>query len=157
MVTAKNIVTSVFIFVFISGAVGFYIYSDCKAKKITGNEGSQQIRNCQLGMTPCNVELPGLHGQIYLDRQPKYLQPFGMTVSLQGSDADKVQGVTVSLNMTGMDMSLPVNKLHKTTTGDWRGELMVPVCSSGRSDWVVDVEIVLVNKRYVQRYGMKMW
>jgi hypothetical protein len=55
-----------------------------------------------------------------------------------------------------MDMSLPVNKLHKTTTGDWQGELMVPICSSRRSDWVVEVQIITSNDNYLERFNLVM-
>ena len=66
---------------------------------------------------------------------PAPLQPFALSIA--GSSA---QAVTVTLQMQGMDMGSNRYRLLRQSDGEWRGTLTLPVCVSGRRDWLMTVD-----------------
>ncbi len=72
------------------------------------------------------------------------LKPFRIEVS---SDAG-VEDVTVSLEMQGMDMGRNRYRLLRTEKGNWQAEVTLPICTSGRSDWIAVFEVQILGKPY---------
>lgn len=71
-------------------------------------------------------------------RLPPEIQPltrFPITVRLEGIDA---HAVTVQFEMKSMDMGVNRFTLH-SRDGAWTGEAILPVCTSGRADWIATV------------------
>lgn len=54
-----------------------------------------------------------------------------------GADAE----VVVEFQMRDMDMGLNRYRLERGAAGTWLGRAMVPVCMSGRSDWLATLDI----------------
>ena len=52
--------------------------------------------------------------------------------------------------MKGMDMGWNRYRLNKDAAGYWNAEVTLPVCVSGRSDWVADFDAVAEGRRRVQ-------
>lgn len=52
------------------------------------------------------------------------------------SNVTSLEQVTLQLEMSGMDMQQPRLSLPKVGQGVWQREVMLPVCSTGRSDWL---------------------
>lgn len=50
-----------------------------------------------------------------------------------------LSSVEVVLEMQGMDMGPNRHRARQTRAGHWEGQMMFPVCVSGRSDWRVHV------------------
>ena len=63
---------------------------------------------------------------------PRVLAP--INVSLRDVPV-QVTAVRVEASMTGMAMPPVGVDLRNTGPAEWRGELVLPVCSQGRSDW----------------------
>lgn len=71
----------------------------------------------------------------------KPLSPFPVQVHIAGKRAASVEKVAVSFTMQGMNMGFNRFELRRQTVEAWQGEALLPVCSMGRRDWRVTVEI----------------
>lgn len=49
--------------------------------------------------------------------------------------------IVVEFQMRDMDMGLNRYRLEPAAAGAWRGRAMLPVCTSGRSDWLATLDI----------------
>jgi len=76
---------------------------------------------------------------------PAVLKPFGIDVAMAGA-----QAVHASFAMDGMEMGLNRYRLLQKPDGRWHGDITLPVCVQGRSDWIarVDVETATGLQRY---------
>lgn len=82
---------------------------------------------------------------VVLASQPAVLKPFGVDVAMAGAHA-----INVSFAMDGMEMGLNRYRLLQKPDGRWHGDITLPVCAQGRSDWVarVDVDTAAGLQRY---------
>lgn len=71
----------------------------------------------------------------------KPLTPFPVLVSLAGKAATRVNKVTIYFTMMNMDMGINSFDLNRQVDGAWQGQALLPVCSMGRRDWRVTVEV----------------
>lgn len=69
------------------------------------------------------------------DQAPTPLKPFELTVV-----APNAREVHVELRMQGMEMGLNRYRLIRQAGGEWRATLTLPVCVSGRRDWLLVIE-----------------
>jgi hypothetical protein len=80
------------------------------------------------------------------------LQAFPVTVHLAGMEADIV---TVDFSMPSMNMGWNRYRLLRQSGGVWSGEVILPVCSSGRHDWVARVEVEASRRRLTARFPVQ--
>lgn len=71
-----------------------------------------------------------------VDVQPSPMQPFALWVR-----ADGVRSVEASFTMSGMDMGFNLYRLRADADGVFRGNVTLPVCVTGRRDWVMTLRI----------------
>lgn len=76
---------------------------------------------------------------------PRALQPFPVSLQVTGSEAPK--GISVVFSMRGMDMGLNRYHLIGDATSGWKADITLPVCVSGRSDWVAEFELLTDRRR----------
>lgn len=57
--------------------------------------------------------------------------------------------ISVEFQMRGMDMGLNRYRLERAADGDWRGRATLPVCTTGRSDWLARVDVVQHGRRWM--------
>lgn len=86
---------------------------------------------------------------------PNPLKPFAFDVSLQGFPEDDVRGVQIAFLMRGMDMGRNLYRLQPGPEG-YTGRAVLPICTSGRSDWIAEVRIETPHKRYVAPFGFEV-
>ena len=67
------------------------------------------------------------------------MSPFSVVVE----SAAEVTQVTLQFRMQGMEMAVQRYRLLKNKSGTWQAEVMLPVCSLGRSDWVALLDVQL--------------
>ena len=79
------------------------------------------------------------------------LTAFPVQVDLIGEGADKVKKVTVFFTMLNMNMGFNRFGLSQQADKTWRGQALLPVCSMGRRDWRVTVEVA-GDKPYIAEY-----
>jgi len=87
----------------------------------------------------CRATADGLSVTVRFAASPRALRPFPVQVSIEGEQA--AASVTVGFVMQGMDMGLNRYRLIAAAAHDWQADVTLPVCTSGRSDWLADVEV----------------
>lgn len=68
----------------------------------------------------------------------RLMAAFPVEVQLRGLAAD---AVTVDFRMQGMDMGVNRAQLQDLGGGRWRGDVILPVCTTGRADWLAVVDV----------------
>ena len=85
--------------------------------------------------------------QIRFDGMPRSMQPFGIVVT-----APRASTVFASFAMQGMEMGLNRYRLLRQSDGKWTAEVTLPVCVQGRSDWLMELEVIKPGD--AQRYQL---
>lgn len=77
--------------------------------------------------------------QLFMGPGIRGLAPFPVSVEVQGDRG--VDSVTVTFAMPGMDMGVNRYQLISDGADRWLANVTLPVCSSGRSDWLAALEV----------------
>ena len=91
------------------------------------------VVNCAALIQGCTLEQDKLF--VKTDRAPTPLKPFALTVR-----APAAQAVNVEVQMQGMEMGLNRYRLIRQANGEWRATITLPVCVTGRRDWLMLIE-----------------
>lgn len=113
--------------------VGLVVYLN-QAREPEG--GPAVVMDCPDLAAGCSTRLYGQAVSVGVEGELKVLQPFQVWV--RAGDARKVQA---SFTMEGMDMGFNLYTLHADKDGVFRGRVTLPVCVSGRRDWVMTLDI----------------
>lgn len=111
--------------------------------------------NCEPATRPCAAVLGDTQLLLRFDRPPEPLEPFIAELQLMGEWPAPPASLVLSFQMRGMDMGLNRFALEPTADRRWRGEVLLPVCSTGRRDWLVDASLGDDPPRVV-RFGFKL-
>lgn len=84
----------------------------------------------------CATVLGGRAVTIGLDARRRVMQPFDLWVRAAGA-----QRVRASFTMADMDMGLNQYTLQADKAGVFRARVILPVCVTGRTDWLLTVEV----------------
>ncbi len=98
--------------------------------------GPVQRLACQDLSASCTGHLDGRTVTMGVEGALKALQPFGLWVRANG--ATRVQA---SFTMEDMDMGFNLYTLRRDQTGVFRARVTLPVCVSGRRDWLMTLDI----------------
>ena len=93
----------------------------------------------------CRVEGGGLSAVIRLGPDIHALRPFPVT--LESNKNLAIEAVLVSFSMHGMDMGSNLYRLETDGQGSWRAQVILPICVSGRSDWLAEFEVRAVGQK----------
>jgi di/tricarboxylate transporter len=99
--------------------------------------------NCVDLVQGCDVD--GI--SIKFDHQPKAMQPFHF--QLQTADAKNIHA---TFTMVGMQMGMSRYRLLQQTSNIWGAEIILPICTQSRGDWVMEIEIKKVDA--IQRFQL---
>ncbi|HEY0722335.1 MAG TPA: hypothetical protein VGE50_13915 [Gammaproteobacteria bacterium] len=95
---------------------------------------------CDAALQPCRLSHEQAEMTLELEREIRTLQPFHLQLQITGNLQPRIQEVMVEFFMEGMDMG--VNRYRLLRDGvSWQGEITLPVCVAGRSDWRAVVEM----------------
>lgn len=137
--------------------VGFvFLYLQLKAGRFTEQDYQTYThyrlvpqQECDLIKTGCMSAGEDLSVLLQFQSQPSALKPFIAVVSIKSLQSSQPSEVSLSFVMQGMDMgeqSFPLE--YKPASATWEGEVILPICTSGRSDWQVISEITLGDTIY---------
>lgn len=84
----------------------------------------------------CRTRLGGREIALGLDRQVQVLKPFEVWVKAAG-----VSKVQARFTMKGMDMGFNLYTLKADAQGTFRTRATLPVCVTGRRDWIMSLDI----------------
>ena len=103
---------------------------------------------CDIAQTACAARGEGLAVELALgpDVQPMEAFPIRLRTIEGRLSASAV--VELEFRMQAMDMGVNRYRLLRNDQGAWTGEATLPVCSSGRSEWLAEVDI---------RHGGQRW
>lgn len=108
---------------------------------------------CNPSDQPCTIGDTALTVTLNLAEQISPLKAFPVSVSLTGTVAAMANQVTIDFSMIGMNMGINRFALHRQIDNLWQGQALLPVCSMGRRDWQVTVEIAS-NTSYLARFNL---
>ena len=94
------------------------------------------VTPCSSLVQGCAVELGAEKVSVKTNTIPVPLKPFTLSIS-----ASSARAVNVVLQMQGMDMGVNRYRLLREPNGEWRATITLPVCISGRRDWLMIVEL----------------
>lgn len=94
----------------------------------------------------CTVHNGSLSLSVHLGPDMHALRPFPVEVRM--ANASLVQKVYVAFSMSGMDMGWNRYQLQAGMDDAWHASVTLPVCTSGRSDWIADFELITQRQRY---------
>jgi len=100
---------------------------------------------------PCDVEqgcqavAESVAVTVAFGAEPRGLQPFPIRIQIEGDQ--QADSVTVAFSMQAMDMGSNRYRLSADGPGGWSGDITLPICTSGRTDWVADVDFVVAGRR----------
>ncbi len=139
------------LFVAVATVFLYGLYLQFANKNITEQTATRVVNfphtDCQTEIIPCSVSLADRQIRFSLPEKAFYLHIFPVQVLLAGFAGNEVESVTVRFEMKAMDMGLNRVKLS-AHDGLWHGRTMLPVCTSGRSDWQAVVDVKVKEKIY---------
>lgn len=74
--------------------------------------------------------------ELRLSRKPGAMAPFEVLAHAPGA-----QGVTAGFQMEGMDMGDIRYRLNRRADDWWHGTVVLPLCVSGQSDWLLTLDV----------------
>ena len=89
----------------------------------------------------CAVSDSALTIALTLGERVQPLAPFRVLVGLTGEKAAQVKTVAVYFTMADMDMGFNRFDLQQQANETWQGSAILPVCTAGRQDWRVTVNV----------------
>ncbi len=98
------------------------------------------LGECRPWRAPCEARAGGLGLRLRFEGPAAPLRRFRVRVAAVGGAAPAE--VTVRFEMPGMAMGEVPLALSPDGQGDWQGEAVLPVCATGRTDWVAEVRAV---------------
>jgi O-antigen ligase len=77
---------------------------------------------------------------------PRAMKAFPIALRVAAGEA--VETVMISFAMRGMDMGLNRYRMVRGASNTWTADVTLPICVSGRSDWIAGVELVTARRRF---------
>ncbi len=120
----------------------------CSEENPTAKSNSPiQITTCPNNGTWCKSTHNKQQIEILFPKKIPYLKPFQVKVKLNKNNQTKIQPRKIQFSMQGMQMGTNrfIFKQSKQKSV-WISQVVLPVCVSGRHDWLVNVETNKNNK-----------
>ncbi len=95
------------------------------------------LGECRPWVVPCEARTGGLGLRLRFEGPVAPLRRFRVRVEARGPARPKA--VSVRFEMPGMEMGQQPVALAPDGAGGWSGEAVLPVCATGRTDWVAVV------------------
>ncbi|HER20323.1 MAG TPA: hypothetical protein ENO14_04660 [Chromatiales bacterium] len=113
--------------------------------------------DCHLKGEGCMITVDGLG--VFRVAMPETVVPlekFAFTVEPQDEAARSVGAVRVDFEMVGMDMGINAYRLERLADGQYRATVILPVCTTDRSDWLANLTIHSTEGAYVMQLPFQM-
>jgi hypothetical protein len=87
---------------------------------------------CADPLAGCSFSHRGAAASVRFSAQPTTLEAFELNVRAAGANR-----ISAEFQMVGMDMGFNRYDLRPTADGAWAAKVTLPVCVSGRHDWIL--------------------
>lgn len=132
--------------------IAYYIFTSNELEQNPGHVLSLRNQNCNPAKLVCVAADQDYAITLYFPEQVHYLRPFRMLVTTKGFRNTVIEAVNVEYTMVGMDMGLNrftlSSMIEEKGNLSYEGEGILPVCVSGRVDWLANVHIITAEKVY---------
>lgn len=108
--------------------------------------------DCTMKGAGCDLSL-GKIGHV-LVRAPNVIKPlekFSLVVEPQGDASKSMGAVSVDFQMVGMDMGINQYPLARSSDGNYAQNIILPVCTTTRTDWVADLSFSTTAGTFVAK------
>lgn len=102
--------------------------------------------DCDSARQSCRAHGDDLEIELRLGPALRPLEPFSIALRVNPDAGARIE---IEFQMRGMDMGLNRYRLDRDAEGVWRGRAVLPVCTTGRSDWYAVIEIAQGGKRWI--------
>jgi hypothetical protein len=92
--------------------------------------------SCRFDEKPCLVKAGEAAYQISVSGEVKPLQRFRISIH-----SAKIASASVSFTMVDMDMGVNLFVFSRSGEEQWIAEVVLPVCSARRTDWLAEISI----------------
>lgn len=109
----------------------------------------QVDEGCDSAQSACGARGENLSIELRLGPSLRPLESFAVELRVLQGVLDAQARIEVQFQMRGMDMGLNRYRLEQSADGLWRGRAVLPVCTTGRSDWYAVVGIEQDGRRWI--------
>ena len=134
-------------------AINLWLYSLQTNVDPAKNVIAIDVHNCQPNRQDCVFKYRDYTFQLTMDHDISPLKPFRVQIH---TDAKHIQEIIVSFEMKNMDMGLNQFHLVRQSNEIWEANAIIPICTTGRSDWLFRVEIELGNEILHTNYEIEV-
>lgn len=103
--------------------------------------GLVELSSCRLDVDTCEIKINDKNLSVTLDGEVKPLAPFLINIS---DKSNLIDSAIVSFKMKAMDMGFNKYRFIKDNS-NWTAKIIIPICTTGRRDWLVEVEVRYAN------------
>ena len=111
------------------------------------------VEECNAQKQVCITETDEFKLGVLFDRNIFYLNPFNVKVWTENKNDINIESVQIDFKMKNMNMGVNRFLLKKTNFRNekqkWQGKALLPICVTGRADWVSELEVVTQKSKYV--------
>jgi len=94
---------------------------------------------CDPEKQTCYAMTDGLRLGLRFTGEVKPLKRFQLQAKVKEGSEVSLDGIDVQFRMRDMYMGEQQYALRKLSKTEWQGDVVLPVCSTGRSEWTVEV------------------
>lgn len=134
IMTGKNIALTM-LMLSVAGLMLFHTFFNAPQTAV-------QVYQCADLMQGCTVSVEGKPLEIRFSATPNALHPFALTIKRNG-----LKAVSASFAMVGMEMGENHYQLMPVQENVWEAKVILPVCVTGRRDWILTLSLDKVQIR----------
>lgn len=142
---ARYLPLTVILLIFLGGYGAAYYWQDLGKKDNAYDVVFQVPQRCRFNADPCVFEIAGQRFELVVEGDVVPLKKFMVTLK-----NDAVQQASVSFSMMDMDMGINRFAFAKTGQNKWETQVVLPVCSARRKDWVAEFSLLLSGGRKIK-------
>lgn len=106
------------------------------------------VPDCDVARNRCLAKDASIAVYLRLGSLAATLEPFPVEVTVQTADGAAPSRVEIEFLMSGMDMGINRYRLDAGEDGQWLGRAILPVCTTGRRDWLAVVNVVMGERTW---------
>lgn len=134
--------------------LGSYLSAPGRQNQLPEVAMQAEAADCRLDRSTCAAKLQQGRIELSLDSAARALERMPFSLQINGLQPRDDQSVMLDFVMKGMDMGINRYRLQPVSSGQWRAEIILPVCSIGRVDWTVNVLIDGTEKRWTTEFPL---
>lgn len=111
---------------------------------------------CDAVKQTCYAMTDGFWLGLNISGEPKPLKQFQLKVQIKEGSEVSLDGIDVQFNMRDMYMGEQRYVLRKLSKTEWQGDVVLPVCTSGRSEWTVELLARTTDQIYQAEFPLQL-